>query len=442
MPVITAEKLKTFVPPPKEPDIFRVALSHEVPELYRGDKDFRIGKMLCNDYKCDTVHLGTNIASPADSRIFKTIKFPIDQLCELPENYHLLLMRTKLVYHRKGNISLGGFFRYTPGIVRQIRRWNPDLIFESPYLTLTPRSYMTFTASRMLKIPMVYIDAGDILPGLTLKHKVVLPVERQVVNRVEAIITYNEAGKKRFIWKYGCDPDRIHVIPKPVDIGRYNPDIDGNEFRKKYNLEDKFVVAYFGRICTNKGARYLLDAADILRKRGIDRDIVFLFVGGNIDPDQQKDFTDHLSELSLSNIRMTGHILNKDMPQAYAGVDLAVFPDVTNLPGFSTVLAESMASGLPIIIGIKGWEDAVPINDNENGLIIEPRNPNQIADRIEFLKNNIDFRKKLSLNVGNFACEKMAYERVLEEYIEIFEQLTGKSIYKNEYATEYAGTRS
>jgi len=428
LPVLMVENLKTFVPPLTDSNRLRIALSHEFVELYRGDKDLRIGKMLCGKFNCEIVHLGTDIASPADSRVFGTAAYPIDHVGALPPGYYLLLMKSRLVFHRRGNISLGGFFRWTPGIMAELARWKPDLIFENPYLTLTPRSYMTYIASRKLNIPLVYLDAGDIMPRLTFKHKIVLPVEKRVVKKISAIITYNNEGKKRFVSKYGFPEDKIYVIPKPIDTTRFNPDLDCRDFKRKYDLENKFVVAYFGRLCNNKGARHLLYAADILRQKGMAKDIVFLFVGGNIEADQAAEFKDHLNSLNLENVRLTGMVANCDMPTAYASADVAVFPDVTNLPGFSTVLAESMAAGLPIVIGIKGWEDAVPITDGINGLIIEHANPGQIADAIELLKNDYQLRRKLAANVLQFARQEMDYNRVIDKYFDIFRALTGKMI--------------
>jgi glycosyltransferase involved in cell wall biosynthesis len=423
LPVLTAKQIKTFTIPAKTKSKLRIALSHEFIELYRGDKDLRIGKLLCDDYDCEVVHLGTDIASPADSRVFKSAAFQVEQVGDLPENYYLLQMKTKLIYHRRGNISLGGFFRYTHGIVRQLLRWKPDLIFENPFLTLTPRSYMTFIAAKILGIPLVYIDCGDIMPKLTLKHKLSIPFEKKVINNAAAVITYNVEGKKRFINKYGYPPEKIYVIPKPIDTQKFNPHVNCENFRKKHKLDGRFVVAYFGRLCSNKGARHLLGAADILRRRGADKDIAFLFVGGNIETDQATEFKAYLNKLNLNNIVLTGMIPNKDIPQAYTAADMAVFPDVTNLPGFSTALAESMASGIPIVIGNRGWEDATPIVDGLNGLVIEHASPEQIADSIELLKGNHNLRLKLAENALQYAQQEMDYDRVTEKYYNIFSNL-------------------
>jgi glycosyltransferase involved in cell wall biosynthesis len=438
MPILQHSELPGFSIPPRDPRRLRIADSHEFIELYRGDKDLHVGKILCNRYNCEIFQLGSDISSPADSRFFQRKKYPYEKIKNLPESYYLLLLKSRLIFHRRDNISLGGFFRWTPSLGRELLRWRPDIIFENPYLTLTPRSYMTYVVSKMLKIPLVYLDAGDIIPRLLLKHKVSLVAEKPVINSAAAVITYNEAGKQRFINKYGYPSEKIHVIPKPIETERFGPDLDCGDFKRKFDLNDKLVISYFGRLCSNKGPRYLLMAAEILRRRGLDRNIVFLFAGGNIEPRDAAEFKNLLNSLNLPNVRLTGKIDNAEMPLVYAASDIAVYPDVTNLPGFSTVLAESMAAGLPIVIGIKGWESAIPLVDNHSGLIVEPRNPEQIADRIELLINNPDLRGRLSTNVLNFARQYMDYDKVVAAYYKLFCNLTNRKRYAESPDDKYA----
>ena len=429
MPILTHEQLEDFNIPAKDPARMRVAISHEFVEMYRGDKDIRVGEILARDYGCEIVHLGTDIASPGDSVLFGSNRYPVDKLPPLPENYYLLLQKSRLVWHRKGNMGMGGFFRLTPSIIPQLLRWKPDIIFENPYLTLSPRSYMTYIAARKLRIPIVYLDCGDILTELKLKNRIVLPLEKRVVRRAAMVLTFNRSGERRFIDKYQYPAERIRVIPKPVDTARFSPDIPSDAFKSEFGLFGKFVVAYFGRLCTNKGAGYLLEAAEILKRRNEDRDMIFLFVGGNLEAGHSAEFKRRFDRLSLDNVRMTGMISNSRMPEAYASADIAVFPDVTNPPGFSTVLAEAMASGLPIIIGNKGAETATPLVDGENGLIVAAGNPDELADRIIRLRNDSELLHRLASNVLKYTRREMDYKELVKRYYEVLAEAFGAVIF-------------
>lgn len=393
--------------------------SHEYIEMYRGDKDLRIGKILAEKFDCKYVVLAPDTASPADSRIFKTKKFPMRIVGKLPGNFRIKRLFSKTIFFSKKNISLGGFFQITPGFIFQILKEKPDVIFESAYTTLTPRMYMSFVAGRILGIPIVYVDAGDIPPKGAFKRFLSL-IEGFVMRRAGGIITYNERGKKRFAREYKIKPKKISVIEKPVDTKEFSSKISGSRFREKYGLKKKFVVAYFGRLCNNKGCEHLLYAADKLKNM---KDVVFAFVGGNIISKDAKFIRDLNRKLGLKNTVFTGMVPHSKINEAYAAADVVVYPDVTNLPGFSTVLSETMAAGKPIIIGIKGYEDAMPLKHMETGIIIKAKSTEDIVSNVLLLKKNAELRKKLSRNVRKFAEEKMDWEMVARRYHGLFKEV-------------------
>jgi glycosyltransferase involved in cell wall biosynthesis len=395
--------------------------SHEYIEMYRGDKDLRIGKILVERFGCEYVVLAPAIASPADDRILKTTDFPIRYVETLPSGFKLKTLWARTFFFNRDNISLGGFFQITPKYIFEIRNESPDIIFENAYTTLTPRMYMSYFAGRLLDIPIVYLDPGDIPPKGFFKQSLNI-LERRVVKNAAKIITYNELGKNRFMREYGVDSEDIVVIPKPVDTKKFDPKISGDNFRKKNGIEDKFVVGYYGRLDRNKGSEHLIHAAKKIHEMGLN-DIVFMFVGGNIIDSDAKFIKDLVQKLDLDNLHFTGMLTHNEMSQAYAAADMVVFPDVTNLPGFSTVLAESMAMGKPIVIGIKGFENATPLKHMESGVIIDPSSPEEISESILLLKNDRDLRLRLSYNVRSYAKANMDWHIITEKYYKIFKEV-------------------
>ena len=92
-------------------------------------------------------------------------------------------------------------------------------------------------------------------------------------------------------------------------------------------------------------------------------------------------------------IEILGYI--KDMEDFYERCDLFVLPSIDE--GFGMVVFEALACALPVII-TKNVGAGDFITDEEEGYIVDIRSPEQIKEKIEFLHNNRDVAKKMSIN--------------------------------------------
>lgn len=377
---------------------------------------------LCKDPGVKYSVLVPDVASPADRSFFDSKRFPRDRLPTIPGNMKVHFLRSRLVYFSKGNISLGGFFQYSNAYPGMIKKLKPDLIFENPYTTLTPRSYQTYFAAKANDIPMVYVDPGDIPPKGLLKS-FLARIEKPVLRNARCVIVYNELGKERFIREYDVPGEKITVVPKPVDTDMFSLGKGRDEVRERLGIGKKFTVAYIGRLSANKGAAYLLKAAAKLRDSGLDRDMFFLFAGGNIDRKDTDEIRALHEKLSLGNVHFTGRLPQSEIAAYQAAADIIVYPDVTNLPGFSTVLAESMAMGKAIVIGIKGFEKAVPLTHMHDAVIVNARDEAALTESIKMIQGDEALRNKLGTNARKFAEEHMSWDVQVKIYRKIFERV-------------------
>jgi glycosyltransferase involved in cell wall biosynthesis len=389
--------------------------------MYRGDKDFRLGIELCKDPDIKYSVLVPDVASPGDRKFFATEHFPRNQVPKLPANMEIHFLKSRLVYFSKQNLSLGGFFQFSRQYQGFIKKLKPDLIFENPYTTLTPRSYQTYFAAKANGIPMVYVDPGDIPPKGALK-RMMARFETPIVNNAKHVIVYNEMGRARFIRDYGYPEDRISVIPKPVDTAQFTPGKGREEARAKLGAGDRFVVGYMGRLSNNKGGIHLMNVARQFKEEGISSRFLFAFVGGSITEADAEPFHAIKKKYGLDNVHLTGKVPHSDMTAYQAACDLIIYPDVTNLPGFSTVLAESMAMGKAIVMGIQGFEGATPIKDGVNGRIVQAGNEKEIGDAIKELENDPGQIRKYGDAVRKFAVEGMDWKAQAKIYKEVFER--------------------
>lgn len=117
--------------------------------------------------------------------------------------------------------------------------------------------------------------------------------------------------------------------------------------RKKFNLGNKKVVVFSGRISYEKGIQQLLKAWQKLKLSNA----ILLIVGNSFfKSDVQTEFEKQMMRITqgMDNIRFTGFIDYKLMPMIYHLADLVVLPSIWDDPAPLTVV-ETLTVGRPLI---------------------------------------------------------------------------------------------
>ena len=163
----------------------------------------------------------------------------------------------------------------------------------------------------------------------------------------------------------GTDAADVSVIPYGVDCERFSPAPAAAR-----SASAPLRLLFVGRINQRKGVKYLLEAMRLLATKNVHLTVCGRVVDGL---DLFKPFA--------SQVDIRPSVSNEELIRAYQEADLFVFPSVAE--GFGQVLLESLASGLPIL---STTHTAAPdlIEEGNQGFVIEPRQPGQIAERIDW----------------------------------------------------------
>ncbi len=391
----------------------RIADSHEFIELYRGDKDLRLGiEMLRLRPDAEFYSLAPAAASPNDRARFGIERVLDGPLPDLPERFTLDLVPSSAIRFRRR--ESGGIMSFSPKFSAELRRVNPDVLFENPYTWLSPRSYQSYYASRACGFPVIYYDPGDDI-DVNWRQRLLVGLEKPVIHHASRIITYNVAGRNRFVNKYGYPSERIHVIPKPVDVPACSDAAAGAEIRKTLTAgdPDAIIVAYLGRLTEYKSSRVLLDVARAALDDPSMGHCRFVFVGGALSGNEVED------EYRLPNTVVTGMIPHDQVAAYLSASDVVVFPDVTKPGGFPTAVAEAMGAGSCMIVGAGVRTDFMPLIDGETALMVEGSDRRAIAEGIRRLIREPELRRQIGTRVRRFAEENMDYPRVASQYLTI-----------------------
>ncbi len=199
------------------------------------------------------------------------------------------------------------------------------------------------------------------------------------------IITNSIATKKDTILVYRLKERNIKVLPNSVK----NYHLYDNNLHFKKN---KLVLV--GRLDPSKGIDTLLVAVRIL----VDRNFVVtleIFGSGN----QERE----LKEL-VKNLKLTHHVIfvgnrpKEEVLHAFKTSHCAVVPSKSEAFGFVVIEAMSVG-GCVVAANNTGIMEIVV--DKQTGLLFETGNPNDLAEKIEIILSDIDYRNKLAANGYN-----------------------------------------
>lgn len=225
-------------------------------------------------------------------------------------------------------------------------------------------------------------------------------------------------SQKDFIVSEGiCDKTRIRVPGSGslagVDLSRFDPEKwKDSKAGTRHELgipEGYRVITFIGRITRDKGIDELLAAFDSLREQRC----ALLLIG----PGETKDGTLSNSATATgdSDIRYIGY---SHEPERYLAVtDIFCLPSYRE--GFGNVVIEAAAMGVPTVgTDIAGLRDAVL--DGETGLLVSPRNVEQLSHALGTLLTDDEMRNRMGQNAQrrvrrNFSAI-MVNQAVLAEY--------------------------
>ncbi|NWF82166.1 MAG: glycosyltransferase family 4 protein [Chloroflexi bacterium] len=202
---------------------------------------------------------------------------------------------------------------------------------------------------------------------------------------------------------------RFEIIPYGIkDIGT------NGKIKRAFPVS----VLYLSNLIAEKGFLDVIKAAhSIVQKR---TDVRFLFAGTWNGESEKQQAQEMIENFHLqNNIEFLGPVYGQKKLDLFTTCDIFVFPTYYRHESFGIVNLEAMAASLPIITTNKGCIRDLVI-DHENGFIVEPQQPEQIAFAILQLIDNPDLRKRMG-KAGRKKFEQYYTKEIhIHRMIEVF----------------------
>ena len=175
----------------------------------------------------------------------------------------------------------------------------------------------------------------------------------------------------------------------------------------------KWIIGNVGALDNaQKGQEYIIDVAR--RMRESHPQFQFLLVGGGDDEAMLRELAGDLPNISFEG-------WSDRVGDYLAAFDLFILP--SNKEGIGGILLDAMDRALPIIASRVGGLPEI-VKDGENGILIDPRSPDQLQEAILRLHDDPDLRRAMGARGREFSRDFTA-EAMAARYLDLYKQATG-----------------
>jgi len=228
------------------------------------------------------------------------------------------------------------------------------------------------------------------------------------------LVTNSTAVTNEFL-EYGIPRDRIIEIIPAVDSDLFTPGQRPAHLIERHNLEGKQILLTVARLVKRKGHDLVLRALLLLKNR---ENLHYLIVG---DGEDRKRLEMLVVKYGLDkHVTFAGRVDDHELPDYYRLCDIYVMPNrevletTDSLEGFGISFIDAGACEKPCIAGRSGGTGAA-IVEGVTGYIVDPENPEELAQRIEFLLDNPDVSAEMGSKARARAVKDFSWENRARE---------------------------
>lgn len=319
----------------------------------------------------------------------------------------------------------------------QNKKWNCELLGLASSSPMDPRNiYRLVKFCRQNKIQLIDAHAAGAhslaLAAMRFMPEMKLVVHRRVDNRPKnALLTRRKYCSNRvagfvaisnaikdILEEYGIPAEKVQVVRSAMSV---EPFADLNHLECQAQLRHRLrldtatiLIGNASALSEQKGYEVLIEAVSLLKKKSLPFHLVIAGTG-KLEAAlkyqvKQEGLEKHVSFL--------GFIEN--VPQFLAGLDILAVP--SRWEGLGTILLEGALAG-STLVGTRVGGIPEVIQDHQTGLLVEKENAVALAQALEKLILDPDFRLKLSQRAKLRVSTEFSTEQMVSGNLKIYQHV-------------------
>jgi glycosyltransferase involved in cell wall biosynthesis len=210
---------------------------------------------------------------------------------------------------------------------------------------------------------------------------------------------------------------RTAVVRSGSDPNRFTPGGNREKIRSRFRYKPAdFVLLWLGIFMPHRRLEDAITAIALLKARGVD--VKLLLAGSELGyPAYSRTLRKLVRTLGVEHqVVFAGKVEDEEIRDFYCACDAFVFPNERQT--WSLAVFEAMACGCPVLVS-RGAAVHEVLTDNENALLFPARDPEVLAEKIEFLLTQSHARSKMAQNGMHLTRTKYNWQRFAEQISDI-----------------------
>ncbi len=238
--------------------------------------------------------------------------------------------------------------------------------------------------------------------------------------RATRVLTVSESSKRDILRFVDASPEKIDVIYNAYDerFAVEPREEDVVRVRERYQLHDEFVL-YAGNVKPHKNLERLIQAFDLVRRRGLDH-LKLVLIGDEISKYAALRRAVHRHQLH-KYVRFLGYLPETTLAVMYRLAGVFVFPSLYE--GFGLPPLEAMASGTPVVTSNVS---SLPEVAGDAAVLVDPYDPTAIADGIYRVLTDESLRRSLRQR-GLTRASQFSWEASVRRVHDIYHHIGGEA---------------
>ena len=234
------------------------------------------------------------------------------------------------------------------------------------------------------------------------------------LKRADKIIAVSKFTRDEILKYYKIPPEKVDWTHNAVADDFLAADVTPEKLekvRKKYDLPEKYIL-YIGTLQPRKNIPTLIEAYANLKVKPSDMKLVIAGgKGHNFDP----RINEMVKKYNLEDkVIFPGFVDEEDKAAVMKSAEIFCFPSFYE--GFGIPILEAMSVGTPTIVSDIAPHREIAV---DAALYFDPKNPEDLADKLKELINNDNIRQNL-IQKGLERVKNFSWKNTAEKMLEIF----------------------